>query len=321
MRKRRFKFGCFDSFLTCFAPAITNPTCFEPFPFPTLEESPLKQSIRDLGERLDAHRKRQQELHPGLTLTGMYNVLEKLRSGEPLTAKEKQIHDQGLVTLLKQIHDELDEAVFEAYGWQDLSANASHCSVGLRPSLANEPAPSLSSNGNDGHRPPLQASHSSDAHRAPLQATPVAFSNLSISASQHFSIYPDALLTRLVALNHARAAEEKRCLIRWLRPEYQNPNAAASQPIQATLAGTEASSSHPQSTIHDPRSTISGLAFQAPRPSHPHPPTPRPKPHCHPRTTLRPLRPQERQTHRADRGDHRDVKGAGAGVTRNSKLQ
>ncbi len=254
MRKRRFKFGCFDSFLTCFAPAITNPTCFEPFPFPTLEESPLKQSIRDLGERLDAHRKRQQELHPGLTLTGMYNVLEKLRSGEPLTAKEKQIHDQGLVTLLKQIHDELDEAVFEAYGWQDLSANASHCSVGLRPSLANEPAPSLSSNGNDGHRPPLQASHSSDAHRAPLQATPVAFSNLSISASQHFSIYPDALLTRLVALNHARAAEEKRCLIRWLRPEYQNPNAAASQPIQATLAGTEASSSHPQSTIHDPQS-------------------------------------------------------------------
>ena len=42
---------------------------------------------RDLGERLDAHRKRQQELHPGLTLTGMYNVLEILRAGEPLTAK------------------------------------------------------------------------------------------------------------------------------------------------------------------------------------------------------------------------------------------
>lgn len=42
--------------------------------------------IRDLGERLDAHRKRQQELHPGLTLTGMYNVLVKLRSEEPLNA-------------------------------------------------------------------------------------------------------------------------------------------------------------------------------------------------------------------------------------------
>ena len=44
---------------------------------------------------------------------------EKLRSGEPLTAKEKQIHDQGLVTVLRQIHDELDEAALEAYGWED----------------------------------------------------------------------------------------------------------------------------------------------------------------------------------------------------------
>ena len=60
------------------------------------------------------------EQHPGLTLTGIENVLEKLRSGEPLTAKEQQIHDQGLVTVLRQIHDELDEAVLEAYGWGDL---------------------------------------------------------------------------------------------------------------------------------------------------------------------------------------------------------
>ena len=103
------------------------------FPFPALTESPLKQRIRSLGERLDTHRKRQQEQHPGLTLTGIYNVLEKLRSGEPLTAKEKQIHDQGLVTVLRQIHDELDEAVLEAYGWRDLSAKGTPCSGGLRP--------------------------------------------------------------------------------------------------------------------------------------------------------------------------------------------
>jgi hypothetical protein len=53
-----------------------------------LGESPLKQRIRDLGERLDSHRKRQQEQHPGLTLTGIYNVLEKLRSGEALNANQ-----------------------------------------------------------------------------------------------------------------------------------------------------------------------------------------------------------------------------------------
>ena len=47
----------------------------------------------------------------------MYNVLEKLRSGEPLTEKEREIHEQGLVSILKQIHDDLDAAVFDAYGW------------------------------------------------------------------------------------------------------------------------------------------------------------------------------------------------------------
>jgi hypothetical protein len=176
-------------------PVYVKSTCFEPFPFPALEEGPLKQRIRDLGERLDAHRKRQQEQHPGLTLTGMYNVLEKLRSGEPLTAKEKQIHDQGLVTLLAQIHEDLDAAVLEAYGWGDLSR-----SVGVSPT-------------------PEQKEGARDAH-APCEE----------------------LLTRLVALNHARAAEEKRGLIRYLRPDYQNKNSPAPQPRQTTLPGTETSS-------------------------------------------------------------------------------
>jgi DNA-binding transcriptional ArsR family regulator len=47
----------------------------------------------------------------------MYNVLERLRSGEVLTAKEMIIHEQGLVSVLRQLHDELDAAVFDAYGW------------------------------------------------------------------------------------------------------------------------------------------------------------------------------------------------------------
>src|SRR5690554_387190 len=76
--------------------------------------------VRDLTEQLDAHRKRQQEAHSGLTLTGMYNALEKLRSGEELTAKERTIREQGLVAVLCQLHDELDEAVLNAYGWSDL---------------------------------------------------------------------------------------------------------------------------------------------------------------------------------------------------------
>jgi hypothetical protein len=52
----------------------------------------------------------------------MYNVLEKLRSGEALTDKERAIHEKGLVSVLKQIHEDLDREVFAAYGWpSDLS--------------------------------------------------------------------------------------------------------------------------------------------------------------------------------------------------------
>ena len=98
-----------------------NGPCFETFPFP--DPTPAQAArIRDLAEQLDAHRKRQQALHPELTLTGMYNVLEKLRTGDTLTPKERTIHEQGLVSVLRELHDALDRAVFEAYGWDDLAA-------------------------------------------------------------------------------------------------------------------------------------------------------------------------------------------------------
>jgi hypothetical protein len=50
----------------------------------------------------------------------MYNVLEKLRHSEALRAKDKTIHEQGLVSVLRTLHDKLDAAVLAAYGWQDL---------------------------------------------------------------------------------------------------------------------------------------------------------------------------------------------------------
>ncbi|MBP6036754.1 MAG: class I SAM-dependent DNA methyltransferase, partial [Azonexus sp.] len=104
-------------------PRYNKTRCFDPFPFPAA--SPEQQTrIAALAEQLDTHRKRQQSAHPDLTLTGMYNVLAKLRSGEPLTAKDKTIHEQGLVAVLHQLHDELDTAVLAAYGWSDLAPTA-----------------------------------------------------------------------------------------------------------------------------------------------------------------------------------------------------
>jgi len=68
-----------------------------------------------LAEALDAHRKQAQAKH-GVTLTGLYNVLEKIPPGNA-HGKEKFVHDRGLVSTLKNLHDDLDAAVSAAYGW------------------------------------------------------------------------------------------------------------------------------------------------------------------------------------------------------------
>lgn len=84
---------------------------------------------------------------------------ERLKAGATpadLEPKERGIFDDGLVLILKELHERLDAAVADAYG----------CPVDL-----NE----------------------------------------------------EEVLARLVALNKERAREEKRGLVRWLRPDYQIP--------------------------------------------------------------------------------------------------
>ncbi len=48
-------------------------------------------------------------------------MLQALREGRALTAKEKQIYSAGLVGVLGTLHDGLDAAVLAAFGWDDLS--------------------------------------------------------------------------------------------------------------------------------------------------------------------------------------------------------
>ena len=96
-------------------PRYNKTRCFDPFPFPDCTEK-QKAKIRALGEELDAHRKRAQAKH-NLGLTEIYNVVEKLRAGESLTAKDKAIHDAAMASTLKHLHEEIDVAVADAYGW------------------------------------------------------------------------------------------------------------------------------------------------------------------------------------------------------------
>ena len=78
----------------------------------------LRARIADVAERLDAHRKAALARDERVTMTGMYNVMEKLRSGAVLTKKEQAVHTLAACGVLKDLHEELDALVAEAYGWK-----------------------------------------------------------------------------------------------------------------------------------------------------------------------------------------------------------
>lgn len=156
-------------------PIYTKSDCFDPFPFPDCDDL-QKQRIGALAEELDRLRKKVLAEHAFLTMTKLYNVLEKLKAGEPLDESERAIHDAGCVGVIHELHNKIDAAVAEAYGW------------------------------------------------------PVDLSD-------------DEILARLVALNKERAEEEKRGLVRWLRPEYQAPRTKVlvkKEQIEAVLEAPEA---------------------------------------------------------------------------------
>ncbi len=100
-------------------PRYTKTRCFDPFPFPD-PPAALRREIAGIAEDLDAHRKRVLEEHPHLTLTGLYNVREMIRAGAKpaaLSVADRQTLDDGLVLILDELHQALDRAVSEAYGW------------------------------------------------------------------------------------------------------------------------------------------------------------------------------------------------------------
>jgi hypothetical protein len=156
-------------------PRYNKTRCFETFSFPECVEA-QKERVRALAEELDALRKKVLAEHDFLTMTKLYNVREKLKAGEHLDEKEKAIHDAGCVGVIHELHNKIDAAVAEAYGWPaDLS--------------------------------------------------------------------DEEILARLVALNWERAEEERRGIVRWLRPKYQAPRARAQvkkEQLEAALEPPEA---------------------------------------------------------------------------------
>ncbi len=98
-------------------PVYVKTQCFDPFPFPADVPDAIKAKISAEAEALDALRKKVLADNEDLTLTKLYNVLEALREGRALTDAERDMHDRGLVTLIRQHHDAIDALVAEAYSW------------------------------------------------------------------------------------------------------------------------------------------------------------------------------------------------------------
>ena len=191
-------------------PRYNKTKILDTFPFPAFSEG-LKSGrlLDDLGERLDSFRKERLAEHDFLTMTALYNVLERVRALEngcevpALTPKERDIHEAGLVSVLKEIHDEIDRAAFEAYGWADLAS-----------ALVGRPG----------------------------ATTPSPHKTLEQEEAE------EELLTRLVVLNQERAEEERGGAVRWLRPDYQIPklgHKAKGRQEEADLVAPETAASKP----------------------------------------------------------------------------
>ncbi|MBO6768851.1 MAG: class I SAM-dependent DNA methyltransferase [Erythrobacter sp.] len=91
---------------------------FDPFPFPDATEE-QRAAIAELAEELDATRKLAIAETDKLTMTELYNLREKLRGGEPLSDKDSKRATAARAGIVNRLHEQLDSAVADAYGWGD----------------------------------------------------------------------------------------------------------------------------------------------------------------------------------------------------------
>jgi hypothetical protein len=176
-------------------PRYNKSLCFDPFPFPVPRED-SRAAIETVSGRLMRHREAALAHDSRVTTTAMYNVVEKLRSGDALSKRERETHELAACGVLKDLHDELDTLVAAAYGWP-------------------------------------------------------------------WPMKREEILERLVALHGERVEEEKRGLIRWLRPEYQIPRfaAAAGRPSElALVAATPDAAAAPDNRVSWPQTAVEQLA-------------------------------------------------------------
>ncbi|MBA3518975.1 MAG: hypothetical protein H0T75_15365 [Rhizobiales bacterium] len=236
-------------------PRYNSNRTFFPFPFPDPDEA-LRAKLRAAGEELDAFRKARQAEHPGLTLTQMYNVREKLRAMARVETRSSASKSVVMPWLDHGIHSVTAEAGASVTEWIAGSSPAMTTSKGgAGPPAAGSKGDSdpLPTSG-QGQRPPSPGTGEGKAP-TPLTAEEERIKEaglILVLNELHDRIdrltleaygWPEglsdeAILERLVGLNRERAAEERRGIVRWLRPDYQKARAGVI-PIEGEQAEAE----------------------------------------------------------------------------------
>lgn len=207
-------------------PRYNKTVCFDPFPFPPASGS-MQARIRQIAEELDTHRKARLAANTRLTLTGLYNVLEKERAGAPLNAEDRAIHQEGQVGILRALHDALDTAVADAYGWPaDLATEE----ILSRLTILNRERSEAEARGDVRWlRPEFQASI--------VRKTKAAQLDLAVpEADRQRSAWPAEMSDQVLSVRRALAAEGRPISPAELAKLYRRAPKARLQSTLATLA-------------------------------------------------------------------------------------
>lgn len=97
-------------------PVYSKGMCFDRFPFPNASPM-LREEIATVAEGLDDLRSRVLGQNEDLSMTGLYNVMQKILAGVALTDNDRTIRQAGCVDLLLHFNQRLDALVLKAYGW------------------------------------------------------------------------------------------------------------------------------------------------------------------------------------------------------------
>ena len=97
-------------------PRYNNAACFDAFPFP--DPSALQRhAISRAALAIERHRTDAMERNDDVTVMKMYDIVEAIRAGRPLSRAQREIHEVAACGILHDLHDDLDALVAEAYGW------------------------------------------------------------------------------------------------------------------------------------------------------------------------------------------------------------